>query len=53
MGLEMLIDRYLNGRIALSWSAVVLTVCAILDIAIVTMLSRRRLRNEIRRRLHF
>lgn len=53
MGLEMLIDRYLENGIALSWSAVVLTVCIILDIALITMLSRRRLRNEVRRRLHF
>ena len=53
MGLEVLIDLYLSGEIALSWSAVVLTVCSVLDIAVITMLSRRRLRNEVRRRLHF
>ena len=53
MGLEILIDRYVGGSIALSWSAVVLTVCGILDIAVITMLSRRRLRNAVRRRLHF
>lgn len=52
-GLEVLIDRYLYGRIHLSWSAVVMTVCVVLDIAIITMLSRRRLRNEVSRRLHF
>lgn len=52
-GLEILIDRYLGGHIALSWSAVVMTVCGIVDIAIITMLSRRRLRNAVRRRLHF
>lgn len=53
MGLEVLIDRYVCEGIALSWSAVVLTVCVILDIAVITMLSRRRLRNAVRRRLHF
>lgn len=53
MGLEILIDRYLTGHIALSWSAVVVTVCAILDIAIITMLSQKRLRNAARRRFHF
>lgn len=53
MGIEMIIDLYVTGEIALSWSAVVLTVCAILDIAVITMLSRRRLRDEVRRRLHF
>ena len=53
MGLEMLIRHYLEARIFLTWSAVVLTICTILDIAVITMLSRRRLRNEVRRRLHF
>lgn len=53
MGLELLINRYIWGEFALRWSAVVLTVCAILDIVIITMLSRRRLRSEVRRRLHF
>lgn len=53
MGLEMLIDRYMLDRISLSWSAVVLTVCTILDIAIVTMLSSRRMRGAVRKRMHF
>lgn len=52
-GLEMLIGRYLAHKIRLSWSAVVVMVCIVLDIALITMLSRRRLRNEVRRRLHF
>ena len=53
IGLEILIDRYLHDHISLSWSAVVLTVCVIVDITIVTLLSRKRLRNAVRRRLHF
>lgn len=53
IGLEILIDRYVFGEISPGWSAVVLTVCVILDIAIVTLLSRKRLRNAVRRRLHF
>lgn len=53
VGLEILIDRYVSAYIALSWSAVVATVCIILDIAVITLLSRRRLRNAVRRRLHF
>lgn len=52
-GLEILIDNFLGNKIAMSWSAVVVTVCVIVDIAIITMLSRRRLRNAVRRRLHF
>lgn len=53
VGLEILIDYFLKGSISLLWSAVVLTVCSIIDIAIITMLSRRRLRNAVRKRLHF
>lgn len=52
-GLEILIDRYVRSGIDLQWSAVVLTICAIVDAAIITLLSRRRLRNAVRRRLHF
>ncbi len=53
VGLEILIDYYLTESISLLWSAVVLTVCIIIDIAIITLLSRKRLRNAVRRRLHF
>ena len=52
MGIEILIDRYLGNDIVLSWSAVVLTVCGILDIAFITMLSRSRLRHALYKRLH-
>lgn len=53
VGLEILIDWYLTEAIALTWSAIVLTICVIVDVALVTLLSRRRLRNAVRRRLHF
>lgn len=53
VALELLIRHVLalNGRI--TWSAVVLTVCLIIDIALITILAKKRLRNEVRRRLHF
>lgn len=53
VGLEILIDRYLVQKLDLVWSAVVLTVCVIIDITLITLLSRERLRNAVRRRLHF
>ncbi len=52
-GLEILIDLYLRDAVKLGWSAVVLTVIVIVDIAIITLLSIRRLRSAVRRRLHF
>lgn len=53
VGLEVLIDRYLQQLSFFGWSAVVASVCIIMDIAIITMLSLKRLRNAVRRRLHF
>lgn len=53
VGIEILIDLYLHHIITFRWSAVVATVCLIIDIALITLLSVRRLRNEVRRRLHF
>lgn len=53
VGIEIFIDLYTESAVALSWSAVVLTVCSIINVTLLTLLSRRRLRNAVRRRLHF
>lgn len=53
VGLELLIDHYLGKPLHLIWSAIVLTVCSVIVIMLVTVLSRRRLRDAVRRRLHF
>lgn len=52
-GIELLIDRFLGKRLWLTWSAVVLTVCVIISILLITMLSLKRIRNAVRKRLHF
>lgn len=52
-GVEVIVDWYLKEAVSLDWSAIVLTVCAILDVILITLLSTRRLREEVRRRLHF
>lgn len=51
--LELMIRHMLLAPIRLTWSAVVLTVCAIIDVALITILVKKRLRNAVRRRLHF
>ena len=51
--LELMIRRMLPAPMRLTWSAVVLTVCVIIDVALITILVKKRLRNEVRRRLHF
>lgn len=53
VALELLIRRFCDDFLHITWSAVVLTVCVIIDIALVTILTKKRLRNEVRRRLHF
>ncbi len=53
VSLELLIHHMLNRPYGITWSAVVLTVCVIIDIAFITILMKKRLRNEVRRRLHF
>ena len=53
LGLEILIDLYTKESVSLLWSAVVVTVCVVLNIMVITMMSTKRLRDEVRRRLHF
>ncbi len=53
LGLEIIIDYYLEAQIQLSWSLLVGTILMLINIAIITILSRRRLRDAVRRRLHF
>lgn len=53
VGLELLIEHYLQTPLRLVWSAIVLTICGVISIALLTILSRRRLREAVRRRLHF
>lgn len=53
IGIELFIDRFLEKPLGLSWSAVVLTACGIIVVALITLLSKRRLRDAVRRRLHF
>lgn len=53
VSLELLIRHILERTYHITWSAVVLTVCVIIDIALITILAKKRLRNEVRRRLHF
>lgn len=51
--LELLIRNFIHRPMKLTWSAIVLTICGIIVIALITVLSRARLRNAVRRRLHF
>lgn len=53
IGIELLIWHYYNKPPHITWSAIVLVPCLIVDIILITILSRKRLREAVRRRLHF
>lgn len=53
VGIELFVRRFTKSPLRLSWSAVVLTACGIIVVALVTILSKRRLRDAVQRRLHF
>ena len=53
VGIELLIDHFLGHELRLGWSAIVFSVCTSISIALITILSIARLRNTVRKRLHF
>lgn len=53
IGIELLCRHYAEKLYRITWSAVVLTVCAILSILIISLFFIPRLREAARRRLHF
>ena len=50
--LEFFIRGYLDDPLRITWSAVVLACCACIDIVLVTIITRSRLRESVRRRMH-
>lgn len=52
VSLELLIDRFRQIPPGITWSAIVLTCCVIIDAALITIIRRSRLREEVRRRMH-
>lgn len=53
IGIELLICIYKGHSLQLSWSAIVTAPCLIVSIILITILSKKRLREAVRRRLHF
>lgn len=53
IGIELLICRFRGQPLHIMWSAIVLTPCVVICIILITILSKKRLREAVRRRLHF
>lgn len=51
--IESYIDNMLHGELHLFWSVIVFSVCAVISIALISILSMARLRETVRKRLHF
>lgn len=49
---ELVLNRHFAGRLYLSWSAVTATCCGVIVAALVTIIRRSGLREEVRRRMH-
>lgn len=50
--LESFIRYFLHREFAMTWSAIVLICCVCIDIVLVTIITRSRLREAVRRRMH-
>lgn len=53
IGIELLICHFKGQPLHIVWSAIVLAPCTVVSIILITVLSKKRLREAVRRRLHF
>ena len=53
VAIECFVDRYIGQNMHIFWSAIVLSVCAVISVALAAILSMKRLRETVRKRLHF
>lgn len=51
--IECLVDKFLRQEIQVFWSAIVFSVCSVISVALIAILSIRRLRVTVQKRLHF
>ena len=53
VAVECFVDRFLRQEIHIFWSAIVFSVCTVISVALIAILSIKRLRETVRKRLHF
>ena len=51
--IEYFVDNFLRQNFQIFWSAIVFSVCAVISVALIAILSMKRLRAAVRKRLHF
>ena len=53
VAIECFVDKFMGQPAHIFWSAIVLSVCAVISVALSAILSIKRLRVTVRKRLHF
>ena len=53
LAVECIVDKFIRQEIHIFWSAIVFSVCAVISVALIAILSIRRLRVTVQKRLHF
>ena len=53
IAIECFVDKFMGLEIHIFWSAIVFSVCAVISVALIAILSIRRLRVTVQKRLHF
>lgn len=53
VAIELLVDHFVHKPLRPGWSAIVFSVCSVIAVALITILSVAGLRNTVRKRLHF
>lgn len=53
VAVEHYVDKFMKQEIHIFWSAIVFSVCAVISVALIAILSMARLRETVRKRLHF
>ena len=53
IAIECFIDRFIGTDIQIFWSAIVFSVCSVISTALIAILSIKRLRAAVKKRLHF
>lgn len=53
LSIEYFVDSFISQKVHLFWSVIVFSVCAVISIALIALLSIARLRETVRKRLHF
>lgn len=51
--IEYFVDNFLRQEFHIFWSAIVFSVCAVISVALIAILSMKRLREHVRKRFHF